>query len=562
MAFDRFRPASHFIAPHSWANDPCGAIWVPETKEYIFTYQWNPGTWEGGNSAWGMAKSKDMVTWQDCSPALRNGTSYDSLGVFSGSIVSRLVEGKRVLFLFYTSVSAVPIHWSKPYIEGCESQSVAFSADFGSSWHRYECNPLLRIPPKREATTGWRDPFVTESPFLSALMGVDAATNFMMIASGERGHGPQLHLYQSDDLLDWRPLATVLSVEADSRITPTSDLRFGKNFECATFFSIGEQDYIILGVEEDFDSKRHNGHYLLWLCGNFILENGKPRFVIKSHGLVDHGISYAPHLFRDSENRLLQLGWADEASKEHVRKAQDWAGCMAHPKELYEISKPVTEEGRKSNIWRIDESSGTMTTLGMRPAPQILTLRNERTSNSLKSFTSIRSKNYELEANFSNLSGTEKFTFNIRESPNSVEVTKIIFDIANGQITVDRTHSSLENLGTNTRDCGHFKLLQGEDLHLRVFVDNSLVEIFANDRFVLTSRIYPSLEISIGASYDLGGFDEMNMKFELWEGLKTAWPKRKANKTVLGEMGLLSDVMEQTDRMATSGLAKQAVVLA
>ncbi len=180
------------------------------------------------------------------------------------------------------------------------------------------------------------------------------------------------------------------------------------------------------------------------------MENGKLRFVIKSHGLVDHGISYAPHLFRDSEDCLLQLGWADEASRDHVRKAQGWAGCMTQPKELFEISKPITEEGRKSYIWRIDESSSTMITLGMCPAPQISTLKSEQTSSSLESFTSILSKNYELEATFSNLSSTEKFTFNIRESPNSAEFTKLIFDIAKGQIIVDRTHSSLENLGTNT----------------------------------------------------------------------------------------------------------------
>src|SRR3954467_3925559 len=109
MAFNRFRPASHFIAPHSWSNDPCGAVYVPEIKEYVFCYQWNPGTTEGGNSAWGMARSRDLVTWNDCMPAIRNGIagSYDSLGVFSGSIISRLVEGKRVLFLFYTSVSSL-----------------------------------------------------------------------------------------------------------------------------------------------------------------------------------------------------------------------------------------------------------------------------------------------------------------------------------------------------------------------------------------------------------------------------------------------------------------------
>jgi beta-fructofuranosidase len=93
-------------------NDPCGAVYIPETEEYIFCYQWNPGTAEGGNCAWGMARSKDLVTWEDCSPALRTGTPYDCLGVFSGSIVSRIIDGKRVLFLFYTSISALPLHVS------------------------------------------------------------------------------------------------------------------------------------------------------------------------------------------------------------------------------------------------------------------------------------------------------------------------------------------------------------------------------------------------------------------------------------------------------------------
>lgn len=148
IMFHRFRPTSHFIAPHSWANDPCGAIYIPETKEYLLCYQWNPGSSDGGNSAWGMARSSDLVTWRDCSPALELGvkTVYDSCGVFSGSIISKLLNGRRVLFLFYTSVSAMPIHWSKPYIDGCESQSVAVSTEFGNSWHRYENNPLITQP--------------------------------------------------------------------------------------------------------------------------------------------------------------------------------------------------------------------------------------------------------------------------------------------------------------------------------------------------------------------------------------------------------------------------------
>jgi beta-fructofuranosidase len=114
MAFNRFRPTSHFIAPHSWSNDPCGAVYIPEAQDYIVCYQWNPGTSEGGNSAWGMARGKDLVTWEDRPPAIKNQALYDCRGVFSGSIVSRIVEGRRTLFLFYTSVSALPIHVREP----------------------------------------------------------------------------------------------------------------------------------------------------------------------------------------------------------------------------------------------------------------------------------------------------------------------------------------------------------------------------------------------------------------------------------------------------------------
>lgn len=260
MKFDQFRPTAHFIAPHSWSNDPCGAVYIPEIKEYLFCYQWNPGTTEGGNSAWGMARSKDLVTWEDCSPAIRNSASYDSHGVFSGSIVSRLVDEKRALYLFYTSVSALPIHWSKYYIEGCETQSVAFSTDLGKSWQRYENNPVIRVPPKLSLTTGWRDPFVSPWESLSKLLGVDPLTDYMMVSSGERGRGPQLHLYRSTNLLEWKPLSTILDVEFDANVSATTGLNLARNFECSSFFTLDRKDYLIVGLEEDSRSSRHNGH--------------------------------------------------------------------------------------------------------------------------------------------------------------------------------------------------------------------------------------------------------------------------------------------------------------
>ncbi|KFY27973.1 hypothetical protein V491_00684 [Pseudogymnoascus sp. VKM F-3775] len=560
MAFNRFRPTSHFIAPHSWSNDPCGAVYVPETGEYLFCYQWNPGTTEGGNCAWGMARSKDLVTWEDCSPAIRNGiaTSYDSLGVFSGSIASRLIQDKRVLFLFYTSVSRLPIHWSVDYIEGCESQSVAFSTDFGNSWHRYENNPLLRAPPKQTATTGWRDPFVSRWKSLSILLGIDPSTDYMMIASGERGRS-QLHLYQSNNLLDWKLVSTILDVEAGSRISPVAYLRFGMNFECASFFSINQRDYIIVGVEEDVTSKRHNQRYTLWLCGTLVTENGCPKFEISSHGLLDNGVLYAPHIFRDSEDRLLQLGWADETAQPYMVRKQGWAGCLTQPRELYETSRPAIDVVKAQHIWNIDEQSGNMTTLGIRPAPQLRGLRDVKHSTSLSTFRQFQGTNCDIEATFKHILGTEKFIFNFREAPDSVEVTKVIFDLENGQITVDRSQSSVQNLGANFPDSGEFCLVSGEDLKIRISMDNSILEVYANDRFAITSRVYPSLESSVGASYDFGAFSEKNMEFKFWEGLKNAWPGREANENSL-DLFSLPEAKDLTPNLGSGDFMIQAAV--
>ena len=531
MAFNRFRPTSHYLAPHSWMNDPCGAIYVPETKEYLICYQWYPGQTDGGNSAWGMARSKDLVTWIDCTPAIQNGPTYDCKGVFSGSIVSRLIDGKRVLFLFYTSVSAVPIHWSLPYIEGCESQSVAVSTDFGNSWHRYEHNPLLSSPPHGNQTTGWRDPFVSRWETLSKLLGVDQDMNYMLLASGERGKGSHLQLYQSDNLLDWTRLGPILDEETGAKVSPTSEYRFGKNSECASFFTIDGHDYLIVGQEEDKDSPHHNGHCVLWFGGDLVLKDGKPHFVIKNHGMLDHGISYAAHVFRDAENRPIQLGWADETAKPHVVSAQGWAGCLAHPRELHEISKPLAQSDEKQeNIWRRDMKNGVMTTLGFRPAPQLVTLRaGSRASSSLMQLRTIQSTNYEIRTSFAKLGGDEMLKFNLLES--DAEVTQVIVDLSNDRIILDRSHSSLENFGVDTPDSGPFHLLPNENLDITIFVDKTIIEIFVNDRFTMTSRAYPSLETSIGVSCDFGDVAEENISTAVWDGLQAAWPERKMDGT-------------------------------
>ena len=103
--------------------------------------------------------------------------------------------------------------------------------------------------------------------------------------------------------------------------------------------------------------------------------------------------------------------------------------------------------------------------------------------------------NIELEATFpgSHLVGNEKFVFNLREAPGSVEVTMIIFDADRACIIIDQSKSSIQNLGSNLPDLGQFIIFPGENLIIRICLDNSIIEVYANDVPAATSRIYPSL---------------------------------------------------------------------
>jgi beta-fructofuranosidase len=56
---------------------------------------------------------------------------------------------------------------------------------------------------------------------------------------------------------------------------------------------------------------------------------------------------------------------------------------------------------------------------------------------------------------------------------------------------VERERSSLSPEVERGSQGGPFALAENETLKLHVFLDASVIEIFANDRAYLTSRIYP-----------------------------------------------------------------------
>lgn len=75
-----------------------------------------------------------------------------------------------------------------------------------------------------------------------------------------------------------------------------------------------------------------------------------------------------------------------------------------------------------------------------------------------------------------------------------------------------------------------------QTLNLTIIVDNSVVEVYANDETVITTRVYPWLSASKGAGFLVKGAGGDNTtlqhstvyysEMELWDGLIDAWPQR------------------------------------
>lgn len=82
-------------------------------------------------------------------------------------------------------------------------------------------------------------------------------------------------------------------------------------------------------------------------------------------------------------------------------------------------------------------------------------------------------------------------------SPDGEEQTSVFYDAEEKQLKIDTTHSSLAE-GPKSVEGGPLDLKPGEPLRLRVFVDRSVVEAFANDRQAVLRRIYPTRRDSLG----------------------------------------------------------------
>ena len=111
--------------------------------------------------------------------------------------------------------------------------------------------------------------------------------------------------------------------------------------------------------------------------------------------------------------------------------------------------------------------------------------------------------------------GASAYGVKVCASPDGHEETSIFYDATEKLLKVDTNRSGPKDT-PRTVEAGPFELKDGERLKLRIFVDKSVVEVFANNRQAIMRRIYPAHRDSVGVRLFSSGGDARVHVLEAW----------------------------------------------
>lgn len=443
------RPAYHIFSSHSiaWPLDPNGAIYWK--GRYHLMWIQSPG------QGWAHASSADLIQW----------TMHPKVELFHFSGNAFFNKEGRATMVFGGS--------RKPAI------SVAEALDD-------ELNQWKLVSSKAGHEPGDPDPgkFDIWDPF-----GWRDGDNYYAIFGNHPLHSQPASVWKSSNLKKWDYIGPLLSREMP-------DVDAYEDVSCPDMFKIGNK-HMLLCIAHVKGARYYLGE----------LKNGQ--FHPEKHVRMNWpgGACFAPETLKDGKGRRIMWAWATDTHQYRPQQeAPGWAGMLTMPRVL-----SLAEDG----------------TVLITPVKEYEKLRtNLRKHRHIKvpsgKDTVLKDVSGDcLELMIKVEPGSDKpFGVKVRRSPDGEEETAISYDPKRKTIRIDLIKSSLDKTityptyvqnwnGLNgtpktnpnvTAQEAPFELDTGENLRLRVFIDRSIMEIFANDRQCLTQRIFPTRPDSVGVA--------------------------------------------------------------
>ncbi|MFD8870512.1 glycoside hydrolase family 32 protein [Streptomyces sp. NPDC059590] len=420
--------------PANWINDPNGPFrW--RGRHHLF-YQHNPDAPVHANVHWGHVSSPDLVRWEHHPIALApTPGGPDEAGCWSGCVV----DDDGVPTAVYTGVDR--------HHTGLGAICLARAADPDdealADWKPLP-TPVVTGPPPGLDVVMFRDPFVFRW----------GGRRWALVGAGHADGTPSVLLYDCQDLADWR-FAGVLLDGGD----PVAAEAFGDRaagWECPQLYATAGGDRVLVVSLWDKEPRATG-----YLTGRLHTDDqGDVRFEARTGGRLDHGRDfYAPAVLEEAD-RALMWGWSWEARERSEIERAGWAGVLTAPRVV-----DVHPDGA----------------LRVVPAPELELLRAPEPFVTAPGRAPLPDA-YDLTVTARGLT-----TVSLLRSASGAELT-VRLDPDQGTVTLDRGDwPRTPGLGPG----GSAPIVvRAPAREVRVLVDGSLLELFADDRATVTERVY------------------------------------------------------------------------
>jgi beta-fructofuranosidase len=460
---DPHRPTFHFVSPegHTFPFDPNGAIFWKGKYHLGYIYQKQVGGRE--RYVWGHVVSSDLMHW----------TIYpDMLDIEEEGSNEAILSGGA--FLSKEGVPHIIYHE-----EGTATNVIVYATDDELKvWKKLAGRQV------QKSSTPTQD-FTVFDPY--AWYDEKSDTYYQISGGFKPG------LFQSRDMLEWEHLGPVISGE--------NTLQYSfEDLACPDFFPIGDKSMLL------FISHTLGAQY-------YIGEFANDRFVPQQHGRMNWpgGSFFAVEQLRDAKGRNIIWGWITQHNKPTHLRDYGWSGIMSLPRVLSLDAAGVLhiDPPEEIDLIRLHEA---------RESDVVLQPNEEKTLHA-----SGRSLELKIE-----ISGGAQSPFGIKvfASADGREETIIRYEPANEQLVIDFVRSSIAgpvsvpaimfgperipgfdpgneafrvpDLERVSAQRAPLRLGKGEALRLDVFLDRSVIEVFANGRQAMTQMVYPELSGSTG----------------------------------------------------------------
>ncbi|KAJ0802861.1 putative beta-fructofuranosidase [Helianthus annuus] len=495
-------PAFHFTPGKNWMNDPNGPVFYKGW--YHLFYQYSPAAPVWGLIVWGHAVSRDMVHWRHLPIAMETDKWYDVNGVWTGS--TTILPNNELVVLYTGSTN-----------ESVQVQNLAYPANPSDpllvNWVKDPANPVL-VPPKwinikdfRDPTTAWLTP----------------EGRWRMVIGTKVNRTGIAILYDTDDFKSYDLLDTKLHQVDGTGM-----------WECVDFFPVSKNEsggldtgVIGPGIKHVLKASMDDDRCDYYAIGDYNPKKGtwvpdNPKIDVGIGLRYDYGIYYASKTFYDqNKERRILWSWIKETDSESSDIKKGWASLMAVPRTVALdpltgsnlLQWPIEElENIRSNLNEFNEvklEPGSLVPLNVGPTSQLdIMVEFELDKKLTDNLQPLRAGSVPYNCAGHGGAGVRDalgpFGVLVLANKNLTEHTPAYFYIVKGKkgeldtfFCIDQSRSSIAKDVDKSIYGSTVPVLEGEKLSMRILVDHSIVEGYAQGgRSCITSRVYPTEAIN------------------------------------------------------------------